>query len=282
MVMMQEGRWAVGSRLSYADLARELKVSRPPVRRVLQFMARLGHIEELHPRGFRLLTLPTEDELSEALIPSSEGQALYDRIVRARARGEIPDDVSEAELVERFGAKRGAIRRALVQLSSEGLAERRAGHGWTFAEALDNEKAIKESYAFRAILECGAILDEDFEVNLGELHQLVEQQSAILNRPIAQLDGHEWFEANAHFHRTVVSWSQNRFMIRAIERQNILRRMAEHAEFTELSEAAVHRAAREHLAILEALKSDSRSLAAALLQHHLSRTRKEPLSEVQD
>nr|WP_272954087.1 GntR family transcriptional regulator [Agrobacterium pusense] len=192
--------------------------------------------------------------------------------MHARANGLIGSEASETELLEHFGTSRGVVRRTLMRLSAEGLAERRDGHGWRFAECLDNRQAVNESYAFRAIIECGAVMEDTFRVDMEMLLALESEQTALLNAPLASIEGSAWFEANARFHETVVSWANNRFLEQAIRRQNSLRRMTEYAEFVELSEAGVRKAARDHLAILEAIKSDDRKLASAILFRHLSRS----------
>ncbi|WP_404406763.1 GntR family transcriptional regulator [Pelagibacterium halotolerans] len=190
----------------------------------------------------------------------------------ARANGAIGDEASEAELAEQFDVTRGTVRRALMRFSAEGLAERRPGHGWRFAECLDNKQAVNESYAFRIIIECGAVEERDFRADPEQLGALQAQQKQLLEMPISQVSGTDWFEANANFHETVVSWSQNRFLVQAIRRQNSLRRMTEYAEFTQISEEGIRRAARDHIAILDAIAADDTKLAAAILYRHLSRT----------
>lgn len=272
MPIIRSGRWAIGEKISDAALAREFGISRTPVRQVLQFLAEKGLLAQTDNRGFVLLRVPAGDDRFEEMVPPSGVDTLYRQIMHARANGLIGSEASETELLEHFGTSRGVVRRTLMRLSAEGLAERRDGHGWRFAECLDNRQAVNESYAFRAIIECGAVMEDTFRVDLGALEALEAEQTTLLNAPLASIEGSAWFEANARFHETVVSWSHNRFLEQAIRRQNSLRRMTEYAEFAELSEAGVRKAARDHLAILEAIKADDRKLASAILFRHLSRS----------
>lgn len=269
---IEDGRWAVGDRISDAALARELGISRTPVRQVLQLLGSYDLIVQAPSRGFQLQRALEPDENLAAIIPPSDIESLYTQIMIARANGHIGDEASETELGEQFAANRGAIRKALMRLSAEGLAERRPGHGWRFAECLDNAEAINESYAFRIIVECGALLEESFAADPDQFAALERQQRQLLEMPMAEIKGPQWFEANANFHETVVSWSGNRFLIQAIRRQNNLRRMTEYAEFIQLSESSVRKAARDHLAILEAIAAGDTKFAAAILNRHLSRT----------
>lgn len=270
--IVRAGKWPIGGKISDAALAREFGISRTPVRQVLQFLAEKGVVTQTENRGFILVRVPSADDRFEEIVPPSEIDVLYRKIMHARANGLIGSEASETELLEHFGTSRGVVRRTLMRLSAEGLAERREGHGWRFAECLDNRQAVNESYAFRAIIECGAVMEDTFRVDMDMLLELESEQTALLNAPLASIEGSAWFEANARFHETVVSWANNRFLEQAIRRQNSLRRMTEYAEFAELSEAGVRKAARDHLAILEAIKSDDRKLASAILFRHLSRS----------
>lgn len=269
---IEDGRWAVGDRISDAALARELGISRTPVRQVLQLLANHEIVAQAPSRGFQLQRALEPDENLSAIIPPSDIESLYVQIMIARANGQVGDEASEAELSEQFSANRGAIRKALMRLSAEGLAERRPGHGWRFAECLDNAEAINESYAFRTLVECGALLEQGFAADADQFAALERQQRQLLEAPIAEIRGPQWFEANANFHETIVSWSGNRFLVQAIRRQNNLRRMTEYAEFTQLSESGVRKAARDHLGILEAIAAGDTKFAAAILHKHLSRT----------
>ncbi|EUB98913.1 transcriptional regulator, GntR family [Rhizobium sp. CF080] len=272
MPIISTGRWAVGEKISDAALAREFGISRTPVRQVLQFLAERGTVAQTDNRGFTLVRPPAAGENVDEFVPPSEVDTLYRQIMHARANGLIGSEASETEILEHFGTSRGIVRRTLMRLSAEGLAERRDGHGWRFAECLDNRQAVNESYAFRAIIECGAVMEDTFRADPEALEALEREQTALLNAPLVSIEGSAWFEANARFHETVVSWSNNRFLIQSIRRQNSLRRMTEYAEFAELSEAGVRKAARDHLAILEAINADDRKLASAILFRHLSRS----------
>lgn len=270
--IIRAGRWAVGDKVSDALLSREFGISRTPIRQVLQFLSENGLLAQTDNRGYVLVRVPASNDRFEEKVPPSGVDALYRKIMHARANGLIGGEASETELLEHFDTSRGIVRRTLMRLSAEGLAERRDGHGWRFAECLDNRQAVNESYAFRAIIECGAVMEDTFRVDMEMLLALESEQSALLNAPLASIEGSAWFEANARFHETVVSWANNRFLEQAIRRQNSLRRMTEYAEFAELSEAGIRKAARDHLAILEAIKSDDRKLASAILFRHLSRS----------
>lgn len=160
--LISAARWNIGDRLSDAAIAKELRVSRSPVRQVLNLLVQQGIVSQTPNRGYQLHRIPEPDELNDNLLPPSEAEELYRRLMSARASGAVGDEVSEAELADQLGATRGAVRRVLMRFATEGLAERLPGHGWRFAESLDNERAVNESYAFRPVIECGALSQPDY------------------------------------------------------------------------------------------------------------------------
>lgn len=270
--LIKQGRWQPGERISDSALAKELSVSRSPVRFVLTLLAHYGLVAHLPGRGFQLVRTMLPDETIDALVPQAGTERLVNRLMEARASGAIGEEVSESELVEQFGTTRGAVRRALMQFAAEGLAERLPGHGWRFAESLDNDRAVNESYAFRLVVECGALLQPGYAPREEELEAVRREQNEILRKPVDQLARDDWFNANANFHETVVSWAGNRFFTQAVRRQNQLRRMTEYADFGKLGEQRLREACRDHLRILDAIEEGDHEFAAALLRRHIARS----------
>lgn len=274
LALAQDGHWEEGDHVSEVPLAAALGTSRTPVRRVLTVLEERGVFRKVPNVGFLYSGLPENLSEIEELLPKSAMGALYERMIVDRAHGKIRTEVSEAELAEQFGTTRGIIRRVLMRFANAGLAERRTGHGWRFAETLDTPAAINASYGFRTIIECGALREPGFSPDLAQLQELRRQQERLRNAPVKQIAGDEWFEANAQFHATIVSWARNRFLTEAVERQNSLRRMTEVAEFTELTAERIRKAAQDHLAILENIEVGGYEEAARVLHRHLSRTQK--------
>ncbi|MFY0476144.1 GntR family transcriptional regulator [Achromobacter marplatensis] len=270
--LISGGRWQVGERLSDARLAQELKVSRSPIRQALNLLTRQGLVAYTPGKGYRLEREPGSDESLDELMPHSESESLYGDLMSARAVGRLGAEVSEAQLVEQFQVTRGAVRRALMRFATEGLAERLPGHGWHFAESLDNEQAVNESYEFRLIVECNALMTPGYAPRPDQLAALQREQTEILQMPIGQLQRDAWFNANAAFHETLAAWSNNRFLTEAVRRQNSLRRMTEYANFGHLAEVHIHQACTDHLGILAALAEGDRDYATALLRRHITRS----------
>lgn len=272
LALIGSGKWQLQDRISDAALSRELNVSRSPVRYVLNLLTEYGLVAHVAGKGYHLTRVPEEGELIDRLIPESENTNLYNELMTARATGAIGAEVSETELVEQFKTTRGAVRRALMRFAAEGLAERLPGHGWRFTKSLDNERAVQESYTFRLVVECGALLQPDYAPQEDQLQALLRQQQTILDLAEDELTKDAWFHANAAFHETIVSWANNRFFTQSVRWQNSLRRMTEYADFDKLSKKRLQDACHDHIAILRAIEDRDFNFAAALLRRHISRS----------
>lgn len=253
-----------GDIVSDAAVARELGVSRTPVRAAFERLAADGVLAQRRPRGWQVAGLPeTPPE------PPAPERQLYGRLLRDRAAGALEAEVFESDLITRYGASRGEVKRALERLAAEGLVARRRGHGWRFVEAIASDEALKESYVFREMLECGALLRPEWRDDAAERAALTDRHRAIMALEPEMLDPNQWFETNRRFHEYIAAGADNRFVARALAQQNQLRRLWEYAEFTGLTGARIRQSCAEHLAILEAIGEGDRNWAAALLARHL-------------
>ena len=80
---------------------------------------------------------------------SSETEAVYLDLTRRMESGELPIGTrlpGEDVLATRYGASRGAIRRALQHLADAGLTETRAGRGTFVVSAFDHTRFCPPTY----------------------------------------------------------------------------------------------------------------------------------------
>lgn len=259
---------AVGTRISVQELARLFGVSRSPITAALDLLVEKGVLQPMEKRGLRIARDVSALDLAE-ILPASPFEELYRLMLRERAQGLLPQEVSEAELMPRYGVSRGTIRKLLMRFAAEGLAQRLPGHGWRFAETLVGDDAYRESYEFRAIVECSALRTPHFKVNREIAAQIRRAHERILNDPASRSGGDAWFRVNAFFHENLAGFSGNRFLTDAVRHQNNLRRMQEAAAFLELPAARIEQSCREHLAILEAAENGDLDWAEAMLRQHL-------------
>lgn len=272
-ILAHIGREALpaGSPVRELALARAFGVSRTPVRAALGLLQSLGYVRLTPGRGFVLSRKVDGTKSTTARLPRSPFDEIGVALLADRARGRIPADVSETELMPRYGVSRGALRRVLMKLADDGLIRRQPGHGWRFAEALESREAVVESYRFRMIVECAGLHEPTFAADPGELQRLREAHLTLLraDRPV---DPRTWIETNSVFHERLAAWSGNRYLLQAVSRQNALRRFGEYSTFSRLAPERVTQSSREHLEILDAIASGDREWAAMLLHRHLELT----------
>lgn len=266
--LLRAQRPAPGTRFPEQRLAKQIGVSRTPVRNAMRYLEEQGYFTSEHGRGFIVSRLPDAAPGTGERLPESRIVTLYDDLLRDRASGALDAEVTETELAGRYGVSRAVLSRALARLSSQGLIERQRGHGWRFAEALESERAYEESYEFRTAIECAALEAAHFRADPAHLAEMRRRHEAILAAP-GRVGSRDWFETNAAFHQMIAAFSGNRFFAQAIRYQNDLRRLREHAEFSSLSRTRIEQSCREHLAIIEAIEQGDRAWAAALLRRHL-------------
>jgi DNA-binding GntR family transcriptional regulator len=258
----------VGARVSAPELAAAFGVSRSPIAGALDILVAAGVLAPAPKRGLVVARDLGEVRLDEAL-PDSPLDRTYRAMMRDRALGRLPQEVSEAELLPRYDTSRGAIRKVLLRFAAEGLAQRLPGHGWRFADSLDDDEAYRESYEFRLIVECAALAAPGFRVDPDRAAAIRRAHRHVLDRPAAVSGGEEWVRINAEFHESLAAFSGNRFLADAVRQQNALRRMQEAAAFEELPAERILQSCREHLAILDAVEGGDRDWAEALLRRHI-------------
>lgn len=268
---IRDSGWTVGTRISVPDLARAFGVSRSPISAALELLVARGILTGFETRGLQL-ALDVADLDPETILPSSPLEDLYRRMMKDRALGELPQDVSEAELMPRYQVSRGVIRKLLLRFAAGGLVQRLPGHGWRFAESLVGDDAQRESYEFRIAVECAALRSPMFRADPLQLAPVRRAHERILSTILAGkalAGGDEWFRVNASFHEGLAACSGNRFLADAVRQQNNLRRLQESAGFEQLPTERLEQSCREHLAILDAVEAGEIEWAEALLRQHL-------------
>ena len=268
---IRDSGWAVGTRISVPDLARTFGVSRSPISAALELLVAQGILSGFETRGLQLARDVAELD-PETILPSSPLEDLYRRMMKDRSLGELPQDVSEAELMPRYQVSRGVIRKLLLRFAAEGLVQRLPGHGWRFAESLVGDDAYRESYEFRIAVECAALRSPMFRADPQILAPVRRAHERILSTILdgkTLASGDEWFRVNASFHEGLAACSGNRFLADAVRQQNNLRRLQESAGFEQLPGERLEQSCREHLAILDAVEAGEIEWAEALLRQHL-------------
>lgn len=260
-------RYAPGAHLSEEALAASYEVSRTPVRGALRLLATQGLITHRPNSGYTVAE--NAAQASPAIAGAGPTQdELYRRLIADRATRVLPDQFTERELLKRYPAPRSVLAKALLQLSADGLLEKRKGHGWQFAPSLENREALDESYRFRMTIECAGLLEPTFRLDRNALERMRAAHEALIQRDDAGISAAEFFGLNAAFHEMLARCSGNRYILQAVQQQNQLRRLEEHAAFHR--EARFVDSSNEHLRIIAALEAGDQEKASQLMREHLS------------
>jgi len=265
LALIRKDGLPVGSHLVVLDLAERLGVSRTPVTFALGFLEKAGITTHDRDRGHFLAV--ASGTLPEPASGASD-ERLYELIADGRIVGELPEEITEAELMRRYAVPRTKLLAVLSRIRGEGWIERQMGHGWRFLPLIDTAEAYAESYAFRAAIEPAGLLLPGFEADPAGLARLRRLQASIRDGGYRAMAAAELFEANIDFHETLASWSGNRFFLDALSRVDGLRRLVEYRQ-AKGDRLPRREQAVEHLAILAAIEKGDRKGAARLLARHL-------------
>ena len=269
--MIRREDYPVGHRLTEQILCNELAVSRSPVRKALQYLEAAGAVSSEPNRGFQVARMPAElGELEFVPNPASE-EAIYLRIANDRIQGLLPDEISEADLMARYGLARLSVQRILNRMARESMMDRKPGRGWIFRPLLSSVESHRESYRFRMIIEPAAILEPGYQVNLSELEKCRREQIQLLQGGIERCTPAELFRAGVHFHETVIAGAGNQFLLDSLRKVNQMRRVVEYG--TRLDRARLHRQCEEHLVLIDLLAKGERMEASQYLRQHLNTAR---------
>ncbi len=256
-----------GYHLKELYLGSVFRLSRSPVRGALDLLREHGIVEQRRDRGFFLSISGRDLGDRPPPLPASSSDELYRVIATEWFDGEIPDSVSTAELVRRYGRPGADISRVLKRLADDGVIKRLAGKGWRLGPNLATSRAFYDSYRFRLTIEPAAILLDTFRLNQPLAARSRRRHEELLAHKSGATVA-EMVDADLEFHHLVAVSCDNEFFAQAIERQNVLRRLTE--ILTTPDSDRLHVSCQEHLGMLEAFESGRQEVAAALMREHLT------------
>ena len=258
---------APGEWLSENAFAQEFAVSRTPVRAALQLLAKHGLVASVPRRGYVLKRLVRDDDLELYDAGGSAEDRVAERMAQDRFGADLPAQVSESDLMRRYGVPRTVLARVLTRMAQDGIVERRDGQGWRFLQTLDSPQLHDESYRFRLLIEPAGLLEPSFAVDLPEAHRIRGAHEQMLDNNFRHVTSVAFFDLNASFHEYLARCSGNRFLHQAVVQQNRLRRF--HDYYWVYGVERMRQSCREHLGILAKVIADDREQAAALMRLHL-------------
>jgi DNA-binding GntR family transcriptional regulator len=275
LIHARERGFGPGAWLSENALAQTFGVSRTPVRGALAVLSNRGLLNVVPRRGYVLKRAVREQDLEPYADFASEDDKLVQRMAADRFTGTLPDNVSETDLMRRYGVARGALARVLNGMVQDNVIERRSGNGWRFLPAANSTQLREDSYRFRLLIEPACVLEPSFRLDKARAQRLRQTHVALLAEGLEKLSSIQYFELNAEFHEFVAACSRNRFLEHAVIHQNRLRRFFGYIAVLRPEQMRV--SCSEHVAILDRLMAGEREHAATLLWRHLSgRSRFQP------
>nr|WP_255616577.1 GntR family transcriptional regulator [Microvirga puerhi] len=265
--LVNEDGLAVGDLLNENSLARRLEVSRTPVRGALQHLERLGIVARRPNRGVELIAIPRAESITAPTADADEDWLV--RIARDHRTAGLPQDISEVEIMRRYGLNRPTVQRVLSRLADLEMVERKPGYGWRFLTGTRDTATHDESYRFRLMIEPMGILEPGFRLESSWIENMRRLHAETLERPWQESSSVAFFEMNAAFHEGLAAASGNRFVHTAIRHQNQLRRFSQYDWKFGFERVVVN--CREHMEMLDYLARDEREIASLLMRRHLER-----------
>jgi len=270
---------APGTRLPERALAEQFKVSRSPVREALKRLAAQA-VVAAHPDGGYAV--------AEAVVPAAAAttsepetgdanEQTYLAIAEDRLAGDLPERVTENELMRRYGVTRAQLNAILRRMAQEGWIERRPGHGWMFQPVLTSAETYRQGYRYRLLIESAGILEPTFQLDRAALLRCQAEQQVLANGGVRTASPAVLFDANSRLHETIAACSGNAFIVDGLRRLDRLRRLMEYRKAVDRDQA--ERRCREHLTLIDLLLTDQREAAADFLKLHLHNAVREKTSD---
>lgn len=256
-----------GEPLREEAFAKELGVSRSPIRRGFALLEELGLATKEPNRGYYLTCDASAIDISNLLLDADPFEDFYLRVVDDVLRGDVPTTFFEAELIRRYEVPRGQLIKVLNRLANESMIERKPGQGWEINNFLHDSNAHIQSYRFRMAIEPAALLETGYKVDEVAFAKARQVQQELLDGDIFKLSRSQLFQVGAQLHELIVRCSGNAFFLEAIRRQNQLRRFMGYK--ANVDRPRLINQCKEHIHLLDLIQSGRREEAADFLRTHL-------------
>lgn len=207
--------------------------------------------------------------------------SLRERIVRSLleeiVQGNIPGSsrLVTQDLEKRFKTSATPIREALAELAGMGVIELLPNRGATVKQFTLRE--VRELSQVRRALECEAVRLAVGRVDLDELKRLQKELEALTDK---QSESRQFVkrarELDSRLHDLIAQSSNNRFLIRELDRFSVLFRCFRDAAWEKASrkieKERLIEEAQEHQKIVEALLAGNRKMAVKAMRLHIEST----------
>ncbi|MFY0681625.1 MAG: GntR family transcriptional regulator [Thalassovita sp.] len=272
------GNMALGSHISAQQLADRYGVSRTPIREALEALETQGVLVRQPNRGYFVAQdIPASAKAALEQDAPSDSED-YQTLAADWLKNEIPEEVTEQFLRQRYDWTKARVGELLVRAAREGWAERKEGYGWRFLPVAKTPEAFDEIYRFRMAIEPTAMLEPSFELDHKVLAEQRRIQENMLEMDMSKAPGEALLSNGALFHEELIKLSGNPFFLMALQRVNRMRRLMEYR--AEINRDRLIEQCTEHLEILSLLERGNTVDASFRMRQHLSGAlkRKSPLA----
>lgn len=266
--LMASGEIHPGEALVERALAERFNVSRSPIRQALKLLQDKSLVTLRDDGGYTVASNtqpPVLGLVGAASLDDSE--TAYLMFAQDRLAGELPEKVSESDLMRRYGLTKAQLAVILQRIVHEGWIERLPGQGWRFLPILTSPETYDQGYRFRILIESAALLEPGYRVDDVALRRCLAEQQALIDGAVEWASPAQLFDANTRLHETIAGFSGNVFILESLKRINRLRRLMEYKKTVDRSAAA--RRCKEHKVLIELLLSGQREAAADFIRLHL-------------
>lgn len=272
------GNLACGEHIAAQQIADRYDVSRTPVREALEALEDKGLLIRRVNRGYFVPDILPE-HLSELVdMQTADDVDDYQRLADDWLTNELPAEVTEQLLRERYGWTKAKVSDLLARAAREGWAERKEGYGWRFLPVAKTPEAFDEIYRFRMAIEPAAMLEPSFHLDRKVLSEQRRIQEGMLDMDHASVPPKSLLENGSLFHEEIIKLSGNPFFHMALQRVNQMRRLMEYR--AEINVERLVEQCTEHLEILSLLEGGNVADASYKMRQHLSGAlkRKSPIA----
>lgn len=266
---LTSGEFPEGTHLNAAALAKNLKVSRSTVRKVIHQLIEKGWVEincTRHPivkKSPKSAKIQNEQTFEYANQTDRICCAIHDKILQGAY---FPGEMIRAnQLTQEFGVSLVTVRQALDWLCRDGLLQRIPRRGWKFVTPTLED--IKDIYDCRLALEPLALKKAAKHINNETIDSLIFECDEIIEQS-GRLTEANRLIVDMKFHHTLVENSHSPIFDEVLS--PMIRKRTSFAGRHDQTYTP-HTFAEEHKAVLIALRNKDVKEASRLLRSHLQR-----------
>jgi DNA-binding GntR family transcriptional regulator len=248
-------------------LSTRFNVSRWTAAKALECLAEKGVVMHKKESGYYVaqgMELSPPEQLSSG---TTNLNTIYFRMAEERLSGDLPNQVTETYLRQRYSLTAAELSSLLHRIAKEGWIERRAGYGWCFSAVLATPQALEQIYRLRLAIEPAALMEPGFHMEPAMIARLRVSNEEILRGAAETLAPDVLYERGVEFHEAIAKASQNLFFLDALRRINSIRRLLVYRSMARRDR--FYGQAEGHLHILDLIEKNELATASKTLRQHL-------------